>query len=86
MREDSVPLEQDPAYMPVSEDFAYDPDMPADLIFNQFPLETPGGVRAAWNYITNPDNADQHSHDEVIAFKERVKQSARQAGIDLHED
>jgi hypothetical protein len=49
-------------------------------------METAGGVRAAWKYITNPDNADEHSQDEVVAFKERVKQAARHAGVNLHEE
>ena len=84
MRDDHVPLSRDPAYQQVPEEFTYDPEVPPDLLFNQFPLNTAPGVRAAWKYISNHDNASQHSQEDVVAFKERVKQAARQTGVDLH--
>jgi hypothetical protein len=86
MQDEHVPRSQSPAYQDVPGEVTDEPDAPASLLFSQFPLHTAPGVRAAWKFITNPENADRYSHDDVIAFKELVKQAARQTGVNLHDD
>lgn len=61
----------------------YAGDDPVSLTFSHFPLETPTGIQAAWNFISDPDNAAEYDQYEVEQFKNRVEQAARQKGVNL---
>jgi hypothetical protein len=56
---------------------------PVSLMFTRFPLHTHEGVQAAWTFIKNPDNAANYDQFEVEQFKERIRQNARDLGVDL---
>lgn len=60
-----------------------DEGMPASLTFSSFPLHTHAGVQAAWTFISDPANADQYPKEEVERFRQRVREYARQLGVDL---
>jgi hypothetical protein len=58
-------------------------EMPVNLTFAQFPLETPSGIQAAWTFISDPDNAAEYDQYEVEQFKLRVQEAARRKGVSL---
>lgn len=51
--------------------------------FPDFPLSTHDGLLAAWSFIQDPANADQHDPATVEQYKERIRQLARQKNVDL---
>ena len=51
--------------------------------FPNFPLSTHDGLLAAWSFIQDPANADEHDPAQVEQFKERIRQLARQKNVDL---
>ena len=57
----------------------------ADPTNNKYPIDTPGHIRAAWNYIHHQDNAAKYDADEVEIIKGRIKRAARKHKIELSE-
>ena len=51
--------------------------------FPDFPLSTHDGLVAAWSYINDPDNQDQHDQAAIDQYKQRIRMLARQKGVDL---
>ncbi len=51
--------------------------------FPNFPLSTHDGLLAAWSFIQDPANADEHDPAQVEQFKERIRQLARQKNVEL---
>lgn len=84
--------EQGQVYDPQAELDKFQDDLPpleslpggAELTgFPEFPLSTHDGLLAAWTYIQDPANADQHDPATVEQYKERLRQLARQKNVDL---
>ncbi|HXG86514.1 MAG TPA: DUF6582 domain-containing protein [Pyrinomonadaceae bacterium] len=57
----------------------------ADAVNNKYPIDTPGHVRAAWNYINHKDNAAKYDAGEVETIKKRIKQAAKKHGVEIGE-
>jgi len=58
----------------------------ADPTNNKYPIDTPGHVRAAWNYINHKDNATKYESGEVETIKNRIRQAAKKHGVEINED
>ena len=58
----------------------------ADSTNNKYPIDTPEHVRAAWSYINQRDNAAKYEKAEVETIKKRIKQAAKQHGVEISEN
>ena len=58
----------------------------ADPTNNKYPIDTPGHIRAAWNYIHHADNAAKYAKDEVELIKQRIQRAAKKQGVEIGDD
>jgi hypothetical protein len=57
----------------------------ADPTNHKYPIDTDEHIRAAWSYINHKDNAAKYDRDEVATIRRRIKEAAKQAGIEISE-
>jgi 7-keto-8-aminopelargonate synthetase-like enzyme len=55
----------------------------ADPVNHTYPIDTAEHVRAAWDYIHHIDNAAKYSSEEIELMEERVRQAAKEHGVDI---
>lgn len=58
----------------------------ADANNKKYPIDTPGHVRAAWNYINHKDNAAKYNADEVDLIKNRIKRAAEKHDVEIRDE
>lgn len=62
-------------------------DVPfADSVNKKYPVDTSEHVRAAWSYIHHADNAAKYDTDEVEVIKRRIRQAAKQQGVEIEKE
>lgn len=44
----------------------------ADPVNNKYPINTPGHIRAAWNYIHMPKNYEKYSPEDAKTIEDRI--------------
>lgn len=55
----------------------------ADATNHKYPIDTPGHIRAAWNYIHHENNAAKYDADEVEIIKARIRRAAAKQGVEI---
>lgn len=55
----------------------------ADPTNNQYPIDSPGHVRAARSSINQKDNAAEYDTDEVEAITGRITRAAKKHGVEI---
>lgn len=58
----------------------------ADPVNNRYPIDTDKHIRAAWSYIHHERDAAKYSAAEVALIKDRIKQAARDHGINIESE
>ena len=57
----------------------------ADPTNREYPIDSPGHIKAAWAYIHQPDNASKYTSEDVRTIKIRIRRAAVGRGVTLPE-